>query len=439
MILGTTMVFYRLLWACLLPVGLVYLWLRGRKDPLYRQHIGERFGVYSKPLPQRPVWIHAVSIGELRSATALIRCALAAGHNVLVTNFTPAGRRESEKQFAPEIASGRLAVVYVPFDMSWCHRRLIAACQPQICLPLEVEIWPCMIHATRRAGVPLYLCNAQYATKSWIRDAKGLKFRKRIVAKCAGAFVKSDIHKQRYESIGVEDVIVTGELRFDQAIPDYLLDAAEAHRPALQRDNRQVIAIASGVEHEETIYRDMIQNLVANAHERGSPAPLVIYVPRAPERFDAVFDGLCQAGLSVERRSRLGAPGAEGLKNIQLPDTNKIQVLLGDSLGEMFYYLALAQKVIVGGGFYERGAHNIIEPLAIGKPAYVGPYTWTIEYPFEEAKLAGIATSYETPDAMVDALLALPVPEPQTIAEFMGLHSGASAKTLAGIEKVIAR
>ena len=91
--------FYSLLWWVMLPVIMLYLWRRGRKDPMYAQHIGERFGRYRTKLSQ-PVWVHAVSLGEMRSATSLIRALLAAGDTVLTTHFTPAGRREAEREFA---------------------------------------------------------------------------------------------------------------------------------------------------------------------------------------------------------------------------------------------------------------------------------------------------------------------------------------------------
>ncbi len=125
----------------------------GRKDPLYARHIGERFGLYRRPLPQEAIWVHAVSLGELRSAVALIRAMLARGDRVVVTTFTPAGRRDAEALFPAEIAAGQLAAVWVPFDMHWCLRRFFRACRPKIGLSMEVEIWPGMVFAARAAGV----------------------------------------------------------------------------------------------------------------------------------------------------------------------------------------------------------------------------------------------------------------------------------------------
>lgn len=430
MILRLFMLVYRLAWAALLPAVLLYLWRRGRRDPLYARHLAERFGFYPRPLPQCAIWLHAVSLGETRSAIGLIRLMLDRGDRVVVTNFTPAGRREALKQFAPAIATGQLAVVWVPFDIGWCLRRFLRACTPRIGLTLEVEVWPAMIAETRRAGMPLYMCNGQYGSRPLARDSRGLRLRQRVIRGLAGAFVKSALQAERFAGIGLADVTVTGELRFDQPIPAAQLEAARRIAPRLPA--REVIAIASGTEGEEALYLDLIRSLRA----QGNP-PLFVYVPRAPERFDAVAGGLAAAGLPVLRRSRVLSPD---LAALTAPFPEDTAVLLGDSLGEMYFYLALAGRVIVGGGFTPRGAHNIIEPLALGKPVLTGPHVWTIEYPFAEAEAAGIARSLPDLPALLRALSQPPGDDPAPrIAAFLHDHGGASRRTLAAIDRVLAR
>ncbi|NJS38704.1 MAG: 3-deoxy-D-manno-octulosonic acid transferase [Rhodobacteraceae bacterium] len=428
MILQLFLLVYRLAWLLLLPVVLVYLWHRGRKDPDYRSHLAERFGFYTRARPQGVIWLHVVSLGETRSAAGLIRALLARGDRVLLTHFTPAGRRESARLFAAEIATGAVTVVWVPFDMAWCHRRFLAACRPRIGLTLEVEIWPAMIFTARAAGVPLYLCNGQYATRPLARDSRGLRLRQRVIRGLAGALVKSQLQADRFARIGLRNVSVTGELRFDQPVPESQLAAASTLRATIPL-GREVITIASGVQGEEALFATAIQTIKS----RSNPAPLFVYVPRAPERFDTVAQSLGAAGLVVTRRSR-----ALGSDLSPLSPLDKADVLLGDSLGEMFFYLALCDRAIVGGGFTERGAHNIIEPLMLGKPVLTGPHVWTIEYPFAEAEALGIARSLPDADAL---MAALEEPRPQVadqIAAFLAEHSGASAKTLAAIDRVLA-
>ena len=431
------MIFYRLLWVPALPLLMIYLLLRGRKDPRYLRHLPERFGLYRTALPKGAIWYHAVSLGEVRSALGLIRMTLARGDKVVLTNFTPAGREEAERQFANEIEAGDVAVVWVPLDMFWCLRRFYRAARPRFGMTLEVEIWPAMVASARKAGVPLYLCNAQYASRPMARDARGLRIRQRLIASVAGAFVKSDLQKERFASVGTQNITVTGELRFDQPIPPALLSAAEAVRPGLAVDGRNVITLASGVAGEEEVYRDLILTVQAAAMAEGQSAPLFIYVPRAPERFEAVCSMLREAGLKLQRRSEAFGAGPEGLTVWDRAWALDTEVLVGDSLGEMYFYLALADQVIVGGGFTPAGAHNIIEPLALGKAPVTGPQTWPIEFPFVEAEAAGVAQSCATPAAMAAALWP-PRPVSKTqVARFMAQHQGASARTLAAMDEIL--
>ena len=239
---------WSLLWHLGLPFLLVYLWRRGQKDALYTRHIGERLGRYPVTLPGA-IWVHAVSLGEMRSAVPLIRALLDRGETVVTTHFTPAGRREAERVFAVEIATGKLAAVWVPFETSWAFAGFFRAFRPKLGLVMEIEIWPRMIFAAKAAGVPLYMCNAQYPTKSMARDARS-GLRHHLMRGFAGALVKSDLQAQRFASVGVQRITVTGELRFDQPIPDAHLAAARALRPVLA-GTRRVIAFASVTEPEE--------------------------------------------------------------------------------------------------------------------------------------------------------------------------------------------
>ena len=409
---------WSLLWHLGLPFVLVYLWRRGRKDPLYARHLGERFGRYPKALPGA-LWVHAVSLGEMRSAVPLIRALLDRGERIVTTHFTPAGRREAERVFAAGIAAGRLVVVWVPFETLWAYAGFIRAFRPSLGLVMEIEIWPRMIFAAKAAGVPLYMCNAQYPTKSMVRDAR-FGLRHDLMRGFAGAFVKSDLQAARFASVGVRNITVTGELRFDQPIPDIQLQAAKALRPALA-GVRRVVAFASVTEPEERLFTAAAKAIIA-APDR----PLVIFIPRAPERFDSVAGALAAAGLTVQRRSR--ALDGHLQPTVLLP----ADILLGDSLGEMYFYLYLADRVVVGGGFQPKGSHNIIEPLALGKPVIVGPVIDTIEYPAVEAIAAGVCRKTDA-DHLVADVLGWQGPTSEAMAYFIADHSGATARTIAAI------
>jgi 3-deoxy-D-manno-octulosonic-acid transferase len=413
------LLFWSVLWTACLPLILVYLRKRGRKDALYAQHLHERFGRYAQRM-QGAVWIHAVSLGEVRSAVPLIRGLLDAGEVVVVTHFTPAGRRATIDAFGQEIAAGRVAAVWVPFELGWCFAGFFRAFRPRLGLVMEIEIWPRMVAAARTAGVPLYMCNAQYPLDSLARDAK-FPLRPAVMRRFAGAFVKSDLQAQRFAAVGVHNITVTGELRFDQPIPAHHLAAASALRGQLPAE---VVAFASVTEPEEALFLDAAATLLAQPN-----APLVVFIPRAPERFDAVAQQLAARGLDAMRRSDI----LDGALKPRAPITSG--VLLGDSLGEMYFYLGLATRVVVGGGFQPKGSHNIIEALAMGLPVLVGPYIQTIEYPAVEAIAAGICHQTSEADLAQD-IRGWAGPTPQMITDFLAAHSGATGKTLAAIARL---
>ena len=423
---------YALLWAVALPLVLAYLWRRGRRDALYWQHLGERFGSYARPLPGS-VWVHAVSLGEVRSAVPLIRALLDRGETVVTTHFTPAGRREALAVFAAEIAAGRLCPVWVPLEYDWVYRRFFRAFRPLCGLVMEIEIWPRMIASAHRRGVPLFMCNAQYPLKSLERDRARAPIRAELMTGFAGAFVKSDLQAARFAGAGVQGIAVTGELRFDQPIPDAQLQAGRQARAWMGAAARPVVALTSVVEGEDALFIAAIGAARAAHAAAGLEPPLFLYIPRAPERFGEVAGLLAQAGLASLRRTD-GFDAA--FAPIGTPPV-AVDVLLGDSLGEMYAYLTMCDRVVVGGGFTPKGSHNISEALSLGKPVMTGPDIHTIEYPAMEALEAGVLTRLEDEAALRAALAPdRPAdPPPERIAAFFARHSGAVAKTLTALDR----
>ena len=158
------------------------------------------------------------------------------------------------------------------------------------------------------------------------------------------------------------------------------------------------------------------------------------YVPRAPERFDDVAAMLDNAGLRFAKRSEL----LDAALKLSPPSPN-IDVLLGDSMGEMYFYLGLCDRAIVGGGFVAKGAHNVIEPLALKKPVIVGPHTWTIEYPATEAIAAGVCLRLETEAELLAEVQSPTIVTDAQITAFYQDHAGAVARTLAAMPEALAK
>lgn len=437
---------YSLLWYALLPVVLLYFWQRGRKEPLYRAHWGERFGAVQTRL-ERPLWVHSASMGEMRGAAPLVNALLEAGHPVLLTTLTPAGRSTARKLFAEPLQAGRLEIAWVPLELGWAVRRFIRRLKPRAAIMTEIDTWPVLLTTLRREGLPLAMANAQYPARSLVRDRRWFGFRASMFQAYQLVLCKSDTHARRFAAVGCQQVVVAGETRFDLPIPAHQL-AAAAQRIGAWRiapGERAVLGIASAILGEDDTFLQAFEQVRQAFRQRGLKPPLCVYVPRSPQRFDEVARQIERAGLRVARRSRLLddqlAPVDAGASAF---DFDTVDVLLGDSLGEMYFYLALSHVVVVGGSFVDSGAHNVIEPLALRKPVMVGPSIWGIEYPGVEALEAGVLQQHATVEALAHSVVGLLTSETayrNAIAgadAFLSVHGGATAKHMAALQPWLA-
>lgn len=337
-----------------LPVILLRLWWRGRREPRYRERIGERFGRYAGTPPERPVWIHAVSVGEARAAAPLVKAL--AGTPLLMTCTTAAGRETIDQVYGPSMTAA-----YVPYDYPEAVRHFLAHFRPRLAILMETELWPNLLAGCAAARVPVVLANARMSEKSmrgylrW-RALTAPGFRS-LAAVCA----QSSADAERLRSLGAPSVEVTGNLKFDAQPDAAQLAAGQAWRAGLQRP---VVLLASTREGEEKL-------LLA---ERPSSADvLILVVPRHPQRFDEV------AALSDSRRSRQPVPSA----------TDRVH--LGDTMGEMAFYYGACDVAVIGGSFAPLGGQNLIEALACGAPVVLGPHMFNFAEATRLALDAGAA------------------------------------------------
>lgn len=422
---------YRLLWWLVLPLVLFYLRRRAKRDPAYGEHMEERWG-HGQTL-ENSVWVHAVSLGEMRSAAPLVRALLDRGEKVVTTHITPAGRHAAEKLFPEAIANGTLIARYLPFELGPAYCRFLKATRPKLALVLEVEIWPVMIAEAQRAKIPLYLVNSQIPSKSFPRARRLAHFIGHPVAAVTGVLAKSEHHVDRFLKLGATNVLAAGELRFDQPIPKLLLSAAAQLRPKI---HRPVVAVASVVEGEDELYLETYRLLQKRFRENGQTPPLFIHIPRAPERFKIAGDFLASQGQALIRRSESFTADLAATKI----DINETDVLVGDSIGEMYFYLALSDVAVVGGGFLPSGAHNIIEPLALKKPVLTGPNIWTIEYPANEALEAGVLRLCDDPTDLaneIESILSQPDDFTLKADAFFAAHAGATERIMKHIDPIL--
>ena len=402
-----------------LPVAVLRLFMRARREPLYRQRIGERFGLHSRP-PDRPViWLHAVSVGEARASEPLAR-GLMARHPeamLLATCMTAAGREALEA-----IWGNRARIAWLPWDAPFAVRRFLAFFRPRLALLMETEVWINLIDGCRANGIPVALANARMSEKS----ARGYAM---LGALCGPAFAaldavcaQSEADARRLRALGARTVTVSGNLKFD-LLPD-AAQAAEGAQLKRTLGGRPVLLWGSTREGEEAVLLDALGSGAAKGH-------LLVIVPRHPRRFDEVAGLVERRGLALARRST----GADACA--------QADVLLGDTMGEMAFYHALADVDVMGGSVLPFGSHNLIEPLAQGVPVVLGPSDYNFSEAARAAITAGAALQARDAAGVIEAAISLiaDAPRRKRMGEagiaLCAAHRGATARQLETIAALL--
>lgn len=418
---------YSALWWVGLPFVLLRLWRRGRKEPGYRQHIGERLGFYDQ-FRQRAlsplIWVHAVSVGETRAAQPLIEALLQTypQHTILLTHMTATGRATGQQLFAAH--GERVIQSYFPYDTGWMCARFLRHFKPRICILMETEVWPNMVRQCVRAGVPVMLANARLSARSLRR---GQCFGAILLEAAAGidcVAAQSEQDAERLRLFGARQVHVTGSIKFDVEAPPEMVALGRQWRA--QFGERPVLLCASTREGEEELILDALRG-VANRDF------LTVIVPRHPQRFDEVAALATTRGFATQRRSSLGTASV----------ARAVDVVLGDSMGEMFAYYAACDVAFIGGSLLPLGGQNLIEACVLGKPVMIGAHTFNFQVISEQAVAAGAAVRIADADDLLRAavkLLAQAEPR-ETMsghaAAFARRHRGATQRTLGLVEGLL--
>lgn len=383
---------YQLGWHLLLPIVLLRLWWRGRKDSGYHQAIAERFG-FGLGIRPGAIWIHAVSVGETRAAQPLIEAYLQEGKSILLTCMTPNGRRTGAAIFADAIAQGRLQQVYLPYDLCWSVERFLKAAKPTLGLFMETEAWPTIVFRAAEIKLPVYLINARLSERSARRVARFGNAGRSLFQAFAGILAQTELDAGRYRALGVRHCEVVGNLKFDVVLNPVLVEAGLAWHAYLEKNHRLMVCAASTREGEEAIILDAWQELLQiHAKESASgststPQPLLCIVPRHPERFTEVTELIRPYGLTVLQRSEMNLDAADLQNTIDL----KTAVVLGDSMGEMPLYYSASDLVVMGGSLMPLGGQNLIEACAAGCPVLLGAHTFNFQQASQDAIDCGAA------------------------------------------------
>jgi len=334
--------------------------LRSIRHPEYRAHLGERFGRLPEELverldrlPRRPVWMQAVSVGEVGVARTILE-AVPEPIPFVLTSTTPAGRDAA----AALRVDGLAGSCHFPIDWSPWVRRALDAIRPGAFVSVETEIWPGLMAACGRRGVPVVIVNGRLSERSHARYRRVRPLLREALAAVRLACMQTGQDAERARSIGIDPsrIVVTGNVKFD----------AEHPEPS-REDLRTVYDLPPGgppvLVAGSTSPGEEITVLEAGA-ATGVEDLVIILAPRHRERFDQVASMLADRGVAFARRSRMPHEPRGGAR-----------VVLLDTIGELARVYDLATVAFVGGSLVPRGGQNMIEPAARGVPVMFGPHT----------------------------------------------------------------
>jgi 3-deoxy-D-manno-octulosonic-acid transferase len=385
----------------LAPITIYHLIWRGFRQPAYFQRWNERYGVYHDAPHASTVWVHAVSVGEVNAAVPLVN-ALRRGRpdlRLLVTTITPTGSERVRALWANDVEH-----VYLPYDLPGAVGRFLAHYRPHAALIMETELWPNLLFGCRDAGVPAFILNARLSERS----LRGYRVLAPLVGRALRTVrtvaAQSLADGVRFVRLGArsEQVIETGNLKFDVSMPDTLDAFADECRGHC--GERPVWIAASTHADEEAA----IVSIHRRLRER-FPDLLLLWAPRHPERFRIAADHARAAGWSMSTRSRGHWPRTgDG-------------VFVIDTLGELMQFYACADVAFVGGSLQPIGGHNLLEPAAAGTPIVTGPHLHNF---------AEIARRLEDAQALRIGVDAGAIE--QALAELLGDEAARSAMAQAG-------
>jgi 3-deoxy-D-manno-octulosonic-acid transferase len=348
----------RLAWAAVLPYQIVIPRLTGGSHPPLR----ERLGYAPPPAGERPggLWLHAVSVGEVRLALSLIHRLRerAPGRAHHLTTVTATGRAMAGRASEGSGTGRPHSLSTLPFDLPGPMGRLLDRLRPRGVILLETEIWPNLLRLCGRRGVPVLLVNGRISPRAYPRYRRVRRFLRRVLSDVQLFAMQSPEDADRIADLGAprERIRVTGNLKFDLSPPP--ISRADARRNLNLQAGIPLFLAGSTAPGEEGAVLEAFRMMRAS-----EPRMRLVLVPRHPEDVRRGEDLLRAAGLRVARWVRDGAGAG---------DCDALIVGVVGVLAELY---AAADVVFVGGSLVKRGGQNILEPASVSKPVLFGPHT----------------------------------------------------------------
>ena len=336
-----------------------------------------------------PIWIHAVSVGEVLAVTPLIKKLKIESpeQNIILTTTTSTGATEADK----------LGILvehrYMPLDFSFAIKGFLKIVQPKALFIMETELWPNTLHCCQRANIPITVINARLSQRSAQRYKKFPFIFNLLLKNINHVLAQTEQDAQRFIDLGMptKQVSVTGSIKFDISVTQQQIEQANQLKSSIELGREIWIAASTHKGEDEQIIAAHKQLLI------NKPKALLILVPRHPERFLAVKTVAEKSNLNVVTRSS------------QLPIQAETQLYLGDSMGEMMMLLGASDICFIAGSLIgdKVGGHNLLEAAALKKPILNGPSYFNFKEITEELIKLEACTICQNSDEICATLLLL--------------------------------
>lgn len=416
---------YTIIFYLLLPFILLRLWIKNRKSPNSLQFWHERLGLgLRRPLPPGGIWLHAVSVGESLTAIPLIKKIQQRYPStpIIVTNETATGAKRIRDALGNSVTQ-----LYFPYDLPLVLSKFFKALQPKLLILLETELWPNLLVACQLYQVPVALVNARLSERSAKAYQRVFSVTKAMLRGINVIAAQFQADADRFIDLGfpADRIHITGSLKFDVTLPTRLYEQAQQWRK-IWGEARPVWIAASTHAGEEALILQAFSQV-----RQFFPDLLLVSIPRHVDRAPQLEQLYCDQNYKVSKRSE------------EKPDMKDVDILIGDSMGELLIFYAAADLAFVGGSLVEKGGQNPLEPAAVGLPILTGPYTFnfaTITELLQQRKAEIQVGNVAQLTEQVRGLLADPVQRQQMgyqAKKFVAENKGSVLKQMQLIENLL--
>ncbi len=302
----------------------------------------------SKILPtDQTIWFHAASLGEFEQGLPVMERIKKQfpNHKIIVTFFSPSGYEVRKNNSIADVT------VYLPLDTQSNAKQFVDLVHPELVFFIKYEFWPNYLNELKIRNIKTYLISGIFRENQAFFKWYGGFYRKALLA-FDYFFVQNDSSKKLIQSIGFNNVKISGDTRFDRVVSilerDNSLDFIEQFK-----DNKTTIVVGSSWPKDENFLVNYINNSADNVK-------FII----APHNIKS--EQIQELKNSITKKTILFSD-----KNNQ--NANEFQVFIIDTIGILTKIYSYADIAYVGGGFGNPGVHNILEPATFGVPIVIGP------------------------------------------------------------------